>query len=64
MVHGDNDERVPLDETLQMYNKLHSKGHNVKLLRFADEGHGVTKLSSKIMVCNEIMEWLKPILDS
>ena len=62
IIHGDNDERVPLSETLQMYEKMKQKGLNVALLRFSDEGHGITKLPNKIKAYTKILEWLNTLL--
>ena len=62
IVHGDNDERVPLSETLQMYEKMKQKGLNVALLRFSDEGHGITKLPNRIKAYTKILEWLNTLL--
>ncbi len=62
IVHGDNDERVPLSETLQMYNKLREKNLPVELLRFDDEGHGVTKLPNRIKTYSRILEWLNEVV--
>lgn len=62
IIHGDNDERVPVSETIQMYEKLKEKELDVKMLRFDDEGHGITKLSNKIKVYSEVLDWLKKIV--
>ena len=59
IAHGDNDERVPLSETLQIYEKLKEKAISVKLLRFSDEGHGVTKLKNRLKLYTDILQWLK-----
>ncbi|UCG03891.1 MAG: S9 family peptidase [Candidatus Heimdallarchaeota archaeon] len=59
IIAGDNDERVPLSESIQMYESLKERGLSVKLLRFADEGHGITKLKNKIQAYSEIISWLK-----
>jgi prolyl oligopeptidase PreP (S9A serine peptidase family) len=59
IIAGDNDERVPLSESIQMYEKLKEKSLPVKLLRFADEGHGITKLKNKIQAYSEVIEWLE-----
>ena len=58
IIHGDNDERVPLSEAIQMHKILKKKGLNVELLRFDDEGHGITKLKNKIEAYSKIVEWL------
>ncbi|MFX1251339.1 MAG: prolyl oligopeptidase family serine peptidase [Promethearchaeota archaeon] len=62
IIHGDNDERVPLSETIQMYDKLKEKGLEVELLRFADEGHGLAKLENKIKAYSQVIEWLKKVI--
>jgi protease II len=58
IAHGDNDERVPLSETLQIYKKLKEKDLPVTLLRFPDEGHGVTKLKNRLKLYSDILHWL------
>ena len=62
IIQGDNDERVPLSESLQIYEKLEKRGVPVKLLRFADEGHGLAKRENRIRAYSEVMEWLKSIV--
>ena len=62
IIQGDNDERVPLSESIQMYEKLKSKGIKTELLRFADEGHGVVKLKNRLVTYPRVVEWLKEVL--
>ncbi|MHA1290047.1 MAG: S9 family peptidase [Candidatus Thorarchaeota archaeon] len=62
IIQGDNDERVPLSESIQMYEKLKEKGLEVEMMRFADEGHGLAKLKNKIKAYSEVMKWLKEIV--
>jgi dipeptidyl aminopeptidase/acylaminoacyl peptidase len=62
IIQGDNDERVPLSESIQMYEKLKEKGLPVKMLRFADEGHGLAKLKNRIEAYSEVVNWLKEIV--
>jgi dipeptidyl aminopeptidase/acylaminoacyl peptidase len=62
IIAGDNDERVPLTESIQMYVSLKNKGLPVELLRFPDEGHGVTKLTNKIEAYSRIIKWLKEVI--
>jgi protease II len=62
IIQGDNDERVPLSESLQMFDKLKEKGLEVELMRFADEGHGLAKLNNKILAYSKVMQWLKKIV--
>ena len=62
IIQGENDERVPLSESIQMYEKLKGKGLPVRLLRFADEGHGLAKLKNKIKAYGEVISWLREIV--
>ncbi|MFW9888082.1 MAG: alpha/beta hydrolase family protein, partial [Candidatus Thorarchaeota archaeon] len=62
IIQGDNDERVPLSESVQMYEKLQEKGLKVELMRFADEGHGLAKLENRIKAYSRVVEWLKEIV--
>jgi dipeptidyl aminopeptidase/acylaminoacyl peptidase len=61
IIQGDNDERVPLSESIQMYEKVKEKGLPVKMLRFADEGHGLAKLENRIKAYSEVVAWLNDI---
>jgi len=61
IIQGDNDERVPLSESLQMYEKLKEKGLEVQLMRFADEGHGLAKLENRIKAYSRVLTWLNEI---
>ncbi|MHA2174820.1 MAG: alpha/beta fold hydrolase [Candidatus Hodarchaeales archaeon] len=62
IIAGDNDERVPISESIQMYESLKIKGLPVEFLRFPDEGHGITKLSNKIKAYSNIVRWLKEVI--
>ena len=62
IIQGDNDERVPLSESIQMYEKLKEKGLQVELMRFADEGHGLAKLNNKIKAYSRVVQWLQEIV--
>ncbi|MFX1578449.1 MAG: S9 family peptidase [Promethearchaeota archaeon] len=62
IIQGDNDERVPLSESIQMYEKLKEKGLPVKMLRFPDEGHGLAKLKNRITAYSEVVNWLKELV--
>ena len=58
MIHGDNDPRVPLNETEQLVEGVRQRGVPVELLRFADEGHGVVKLANKLVAYPAIEAFL------
>ncbi|MHA1772485.1 MAG: prolyl oligopeptidase family serine peptidase [Candidatus Thorarchaeota archaeon] len=62
IIQGDNDERVPLSESLQIYEKMRERGVPVKMLRFPDEGHGLAKLKNRVKTYSEVLEWLKSIV--
>ncbi|MEC8704603.1 MAG: prolyl oligopeptidase family serine peptidase [Asgard group archaeon] len=59
IIQGDNDERVPLSESIQMYEKLKEQNIPTQLLRFEDEGHGVIKRKNVIKQYKIIFEFLK-----
>lgn len=48
LMHGDRDPRVPVTEAEQLYKALLSQGRPVTLLRYPDEGHGITKYANKL----------------
>ena len=62
IIQGDNDERVPLSESIQIYESLKQRGIKTELLRFADEGHGVVKLKNRLVAYPKLLDWLKRIV--
>ncbi|MBD3408298.1 MAG: prolyl oligopeptidase family serine peptidase [Candidatus Lokiarchaeota archaeon] len=62
IIQGDNDERVPLSESIQIYEELKEKGLETKMLRFSDEGHGLAKRKNRILAYSNVLEWLKEIV--
>ena len=64
IIQGEKDQRVPLFESLQIYEKLKSNHLNVELLLFNDEGHGITKLKNKIIAYPKIVLWLQNIIQT
>ncbi|MHA2424232.1 MAG: S9 family peptidase [Candidatus Thorarchaeota archaeon] len=62
IIQGDNDERVPLTESLQIYESVKARGIPVELLRFADEGHGLAKLRNRITAYSAVRDWLDEIV--
>jgi dipeptidyl aminopeptidase/acylaminoacyl peptidase len=58
VIHGDNDPRVPLNETEQVVEAARQRGVPVELLRFADEGHGVVRLANKLVAYPAIAAFL------
>lgn len=62
IVQGDNDERVPLSESLQIHDALQSRGVPVQLVRYKDEGHGLANLENRIDAYERILKWLSEIV--
>jgi dipeptidyl aminopeptidase/acylaminoacyl peptidase len=62
IIQGDNDERVPLSESIGIYEAVTKRGLSARLLRFADEGHGLSKLENRIKAYSEVLSWLKKIV--
>jgi dipeptidyl aminopeptidase/acylaminoacyl peptidase len=58
VIHGANDPRVPLSETLQLVKKLQERGVPVQSLIFDDEGHGLVKLKNKLAAYPEVVAFL------
>ena len=58
LVHGLNDPRVPVGEAQQMYDALKSRGQDVELLTFPDEGHGIAKLENRAIAWQKELQFL------
>ncbi len=63
IVQGANDERVPLSESMQIYEAVRSRGIPTEIIVLEDEGHGISSLKNRLMVYPRIIEWLKGIID-
>ncbi len=62
IIQGDNDERVPLSESIQIYESVKERSIPVELLRFADEGHGLAKLENRITAYSAVRDWFDEIV--
>ncbi|MBD3158490.1 MAG: prolyl oligopeptidase family serine peptidase [Candidatus Lokiarchaeota archaeon] len=62
IIQGENDERVPLSESIQIYEEVKAKGIPVELLRYPDEGHGLSKLKNRIDAYSQVLDWLNDIV--
>jgi dipeptidyl aminopeptidase/acylaminoacyl peptidase len=60
--HGRNDPRVPISESVHIYEVLTQKGIECELLVFEDEGHLVEKLSNRIELFTRAVEFLDRVL--
>ena len=62
VIHGANDPRVPLSETLQLVEKLETRGVPVETMIFDDEGHGLIKLKNKLQAYPAVISFLERYL--
>jgi dipeptidyl aminopeptidase/acylaminoacyl peptidase len=62
ILQGDNDERVPLSESTQMYEHLKERGIPVEFMRFDNEGHGITYIENKLKAYPAILKWMKDLV--
>jgi dipeptidyl aminopeptidase/acylaminoacyl peptidase len=58
IIHGTNDPRVPLGEAEQIAVTLKGLGREAHLMKFDDEGHGLTKLKNRIAGYGAAVEFL------
>jgi dipeptidyl aminopeptidase/acylaminoacyl peptidase len=58
LVHGENDPRVPVDEARQIARSIKARGGVVETLIFPDEGHGIAKLSNRLIFYRKMVEFL------
>jgi dipeptidyl aminopeptidase/acylaminoacyl peptidase len=64
VVHGENDSRVPVGEARQIIKAITDKGGIVSALIFPDEGHGARKLSNKVIMYRQMVEFFDAHLKS
>jgi dipeptidyl aminopeptidase/acylaminoacyl peptidase len=64
IIHGANDPRVPLSEAEQIHEVLTERGVRCDLLVYADEGHGLAKLSNRIDAYPKVAAFLHDVLDA
>jgi dipeptidyl aminopeptidase/acylaminoacyl peptidase len=58
VIQGANDPRVPASESTQIVEKVRAKGGIVEYQLFPDEGHGVAKLSNRIIAYERMVAFL------
>jgi dipeptidyl aminopeptidase/acylaminoacyl peptidase len=58
VVHGARDPRVPLVESEQIVEALRTRQHPVEFIVMPDEGHGITRLQSKLAVYPAVGDFL------
>ncbi|MBL8156333.1 MAG: S9 family peptidase [Anaerolineae bacterium] len=60
LIHGENDFRVPIAESEQMFTYVRRNGGTVRLLRFPREGHEMTRTGEpehRIATLTHMLEW-------
>jgi dipeptidyl aminopeptidase/acylaminoacyl peptidase len=62
VVQGANDPIVPASESEKLVAKVKARGGTVKYVRFADEGHGLAKLSNRVRAYEEMARFLDQVL--
>jgi dipeptidyl aminopeptidase/acylaminoacyl peptidase len=62
VLQGDNDPRVPKEETEQLVGVLKKRGNVVDVVYYPDEGHGFDKLEHQIDAARRIVEWFEKYL--
>jgi len=62
VLHGANDPRDPVAEADQLVAAIRERGGDVEYLRFPDEGHGIVKLSNRIIAYRRIAAFLERTL--
>ena len=62
VIHGANDPRVPLSEAQQIHRALTANGVPCELLVYADEGHGLLKLSNRLDAYPRAASFLERVL--
>jgi len=58
VIHGENDPRVPVGEARQVIEAVRAQGGEVDSLIFPDEGHGIAKLSNRLVAYRKMVDFL------
>ncbi|MBY0272301.1 MAG: S9 family peptidase [Alphaproteobacteria bacterium] len=59
ILQGENDERVPTNQSMQLYSALKSKKIPTRLVYFKGEGHGLESPVALRDAMNEMLTWIK-----
>ena len=62
VLHGANDPRDPVTESDQFVRAIRERGGEVEYLRCPDEGHGIRKLSNRIIAYRRVAAFLERTL--
>lgn len=58
LVHGENDETVPFEQSDEMYDELRSAGKDVQLIKLKDENHGILSNENRLQSLDEIVAFI------
>jgi dipeptidyl aminopeptidase/acylaminoacyl peptidase len=58
VIHGQQDQRVPVNHGVELFNVLQTKGIPSKLLYFPDENHWVLKPQNSLFWYGTVKDWL------
>jgi len=58
VIHGTHDPRVPIGEAIQITEALKKRGLPVELMKFEDEGHGLSKLKNRLVAYPAVVKFL------
>lgn len=59
VIHGANDPRDPVTESDRLVEGIRRNGGEVTYLRFADEGHGISKLANRVHAYRTVATFLE-----
>lgn len=62
VIHGANDPRDPVTESDRFVRAIRERGGTAEYLRFPDEGHGIRKISNRIIAYRRIAAFLERTL--
>lgn len=64
LIHGAQDDIVPIEQSKMMHKALRKAGKPVKLITYEGEGHRSWSYSNDVRMMNEVIAFLRPHLES
>lgn len=58
VIHGQLDQRVPLNNGIELFNTLQNRGVESRLVYFPDENHWILKRQNSLYWYQEVRDWL------
>lgn len=59
LIHGQQDLRVPVGQSFELFRTLQSRGVESRLIYFPDENHWILKPNNSIYWYNEVQDWMQ-----